>query len=33
MRRQRIIRIVAILVVTALLLSTLVAGLGSLFLY
>ncbi|WP_171056236.1 stressosome-associated protein Prli42 [Paenibacillus sinopodophylli] len=33
MRRQRIVRIVAILVVTALLLSTLVAGLGSLFLY
>ncbi|MGO4544289.1 stressosome-associated protein Prli42 [Paenibacillus sp. 2TAB23] len=33
MRKQRLIRIVAILVVTALLLSTLVAGLGSLFLY
>ncbi|WP_424991970.1 stressosome-associated protein Prli42 [Paenibacillus castaneae] len=31
MRRQRLIRFVAILLVSALLLSTLVAGLGSLF--
>ncbi|WP_179090193.1 stressosome-associated protein Prli42 [Paenibacillus sp. FSL H8-0548] len=33
MRRQRMIRIIAIVLVSALLLSSLVAGLGSLFLY
>ncbi|MGG1635719.1 stressosome-associated protein Prli42 [Paenibacillus sp. MCAF9] len=33
MRRQRLIRIVAIVLVSALVLSSLLAGLGSLFLY